>query len=628
MEEQLAEILEDAEPLSSGSPLEDIDAPFRIFAGPGAGKTHWLVEQVKHVITNSDRLGPSRRIACISYTSGAAEEIKRRLGSAAAHVDISTIHSFLYRSVVKPYLPWVQDEDGDPVVDYRNVSGHRPHRSGYGKVDKWFRLDGVTDWGSFGAFLGATATEKERVYNFFESLYWERVDEGEGEGWQLSYNRKKIPGEYFPRSPSDLRRYRELFWQQGILDHEDVLYFAVRILEEHPGLARFLSARYPYVFVDEFQDTTPAQTEVLRILGDAGTTTGVIGDIDQAIFTFAGANPEDLLAFEPEGQNTYHISSNRRSTRAILDLLNRLREGLNQTYYEAEEEEQDPGPPTILVGTAGRARKHVEEQVDGIFRTLTRRNATVRRLTGSQLPDHTYDETWERLFNADSYRSEWLEALLEATHEANEQNRYGHGAKIIYRALRTKNGRLTEKLFSGSSDERRLPRDKRRQTAASLLPYLLKHHKRHHELSGLEFYLDVLEHMEKLPPEASLKRPTTRGNFGQLLDGASYKTLFVTAQLKSGTGDVKTVHKAKGEEYPVVLSYRESDEDSPRNATLEHILNPENAEGEEKRVTYVALSRSEERLFICVESLSLEDEKALEELDLEVERLDTAAPAS
>ena len=626
MDERLAEILDHAEPLSSGSPLDDIETPFRIFAGPGAGKTHWLVEQIKRVIAASERLGPSRRIACISYTSVAAEEVKERLGSAAAHVDVSTIHSFLYRSVVKPYLPWLLDESGDPVVDYANVSGHRPHRSGYGKVRKWFRLDGLTGWGSYGYFLNETETDEEDVYDFFESLYWERADQEEG--WRLSYVNSKIPDSKFPRSASALRRYKELFWEQGILDHEDVLYFTVRILEEHPILAQFLSARYPYLFVDEFQDTTPAQTEVLRTLAEAGTTTGVIGDLGQAIYTFAGANPQDLLEFEPEGQNTYHISSNRRSTRPILTLLNRLREGLNQSYHEDGEEEQDPPAPAILVGPAGRAREYVQEEPDGGFKTLTRRNATVRRLAGSQLPDDTYDETWKKLFSADPHRSEWLEALLEATHEASKQNRYGHAVKTIYRALRTKNGLLTDKLFSGSADARQLSRDKRRRTAASLLPYLLKHHERHRELSGLEFYLDVREQMGKLPPNASLTRPTRRSNFGQLLDETNYETLFVTAELKSGAGDVKTVHKAKGEEYPVVLSYRESDEDSSRNTTLEHILNPEDAEGEEKRVTYVALSRSEERLFICVEDLSTEDEEALEELDLDVERLGTAAPAS
>lgn len=204
------------------------------------------------------------------------------------------------------------------------------------------------------------------------------------------------------------------------------------------------------MFVDEFQNTTPAQTEILRILAETGTTTGVIGDLEQSIFTFAGANPEDLLEFAPEGKNTYHTSSNRRSTGPILDLLNRIREG-------------------------------------------------------------------------------------------PEQNRYGHAVKTIYRALRTKNGRLTDNLFSGSSAERKTSRDKRQRTAASLLPYLLKRHERHRELSGLDFYLDVREHMTMLPLNASLTRPTTRGEFGQLLDETSYKTLFVTAELKSGAGDVKTI---------------------------------------------------------------------------------------
>lgn len=110
----LTELLERAEVITSDDRIGEVDTPFRILAGPGAGKTYWLVRRIKDVIEWSDRLGPNQRIACISYTRVAAGEVEKGLGSAAAHADVSTIHSFLYRNIVKPYLPWVCDEGGSP----------------------------------------------------------------------------------------------------------------------------------------------------------------------------------------------------------------------------------------------------------------------------------------------------------------------------------------------------------------------------------------------------------------------------------------------------------------------------------------------------------------------------------
>lgn len=433
MEERLREVLSDATEITSGDPLDDIDTPFRIFAGPGAGKTHWLVEHIKRVIKESGRLGPSQRVACISYTTVAAEEVKQRLGSAVAHVDVSTIHSFLYRNIVKPYLPWVRDENGEPLVNYWNVDGHRPHRSGYGKVRKWFRLDGVTGWGGFHAFLSSTGTDPGRVYRFFESLYWKWSEEDEQ--WQLAYNNKRIPHSRFPRGPESLYRYKQLFWRQGILDHEDVLYFAVRIIEENPELARFLSARYPYVFVDEFQDTTPAQTEVLTALAEAGTVTGVIGDVEQSIFEFAGANSSDLLRFEPDEQATYRIITNRRSTKAILRVLNRIRRGSAQTLYVGDDAKgkEDGDSPVVLVGTPEAAQSYVRNATGGVLQTLTRTNVIVRQLASAGLPGGSYEGVWENLFETKPDRARWLEAVLGATHAAKEHGRYGQAVKILYR---------------------------------------------------------------------------------------------------------------------------------------------------------------------------------------------------
>ncbi|HOV77233.1 MAG TPA: AAA family ATPase, partial [Sedimentisphaerales bacterium] len=80
--------------IDSGTLLPDIERHFRVMAGPGAGKTHWLVNHIRHVVACSKRLSPASRVACISYTNVAVNEIVTRLGSATTQVDVSTIHSF------------------------------------------------------------------------------------------------------------------------------------------------------------------------------------------------------------------------------------------------------------------------------------------------------------------------------------------------------------------------------------------------------------------------------------------------------------------------------------------------------------------------------------------------------
>jgi DNA helicase-2/ATP-dependent DNA helicase PcrA len=117
--------------ITSDSSLTDIEHHFRVSAGPGAGKTHWLVEHIRNVSHHSNRLGKTRKIACITYTNIAVETILSRLGTSADRVEVSTIHSFLYKHIVKPYESFIAAEYGlsieemdghdDTFVNFRNV---------------------------------------------------------------------------------------------------------------------------------------------------------------------------------------------------------------------------------------------------------------------------------------------------------------------------------------------------------------------------------------------------------------------------------------------------------------------------------------------------------------------------
>jgi DNA helicase-2/ATP-dependent DNA helicase PcrA len=116
---------------------EELNHHFRVEAGPGAGKTHWLVEHIKNVLENSSRLNSTSKLACITYTTIASEEIKARLTISDDVVEISTIHSFLYKNVVKPYAFLLKDEVGNNLINIEELDGHDEHKPSIGKIKEW-----------------------------------------------------------------------------------------------------------------------------------------------------------------------------------------------------------------------------------------------------------------------------------------------------------------------------------------------------------------------------------------------------------------------------------------------------------------------------------------------------------
>jgi DNA helicase II / ATP-dependent DNA helicase PcrA len=121
--------------INSESIISDIESHFKVSAGPGAGKTYWLVNHIKNVLHNSDKLFRTRKIACITYTNIAVETILYRLGTSAEQVEVSTIHSFLYKHLVKPYATFIADEYG---LNIDEMDGHDDIvLSNYSFLNEW-----------------------------------------------------------------------------------------------------------------------------------------------------------------------------------------------------------------------------------------------------------------------------------------------------------------------------------------------------------------------------------------------------------------------------------------------------------------------------------------------------------
>lgn len=128
--------------ITSDTLLLHTDLHARVTAGPGAGKTHWLVQHTRNVLRRSKGLHTHAHIAVITYTNVAVDELRKRLGNDAACVDVATIHSFLYQTIVRPYLHLIKRPDGQPLVNIKLLDGHDEHHVHHQKLEEWLGITG------------------------------------------------------------------------------------------------------------------------------------------------------------------------------------------------------------------------------------------------------------------------------------------------------------------------------------------------------------------------------------------------------------------------------------------------------------------------------------------------------
>lgn len=131
------------------------------------------------------------------------------------------------------------------------------------------------------------------------------------------------------------------------LTHNEILYFGYRILESNPTALYAIRVKFPFIFVDEFQDTNPLQTLLIKLIGQKSTVIGVVGDVAQSIYSFQGAQPTDFKNFTIEGNRElkeYVINGNRRSTENVVNFCNFLRQSdsdvvqISDRPYDTEEQ--------------------------------------------------------------------------------------------------------------------------------------------------------------------------------------------------------------------------------------------------------------------------------------------------
>jgi DNA helicase-2/ATP-dependent DNA helicase PcrA len=572
--------------ITSDHLLDDIEHHFRVSAGPGAGKTHWLVEHIKNVLHNSDRLFKTRKIACITYTNIAVETILGRLGTSADRVDVSTIHSFLYKHILKPYASLISFDYG---LNVEEMDGHDEHFVSLKKIISWIETHPNANQLKHPYTVNQLTkleNNKKALSNWLDSLTYKLNNHGlieiisdRSKAFYFDVKRMQLNRNCLNILESDFLNYKKLYWSEGKISHDDVLFFSFQIIIKFPFVLEVLRAKFPYFFVDEFQDSNPIQVEILKSIGQKETVIGIIGDKAQSIYGFQGATPSQFHTFNLERIEDYVMSDNRRSSNEIIDILNDLRGDITQNPFRNKSTMQ----PAILVGEMSLALHRAKlicgnETVTSLSRQNITSNAMKMEIGGIALNGRLFED----LNNADSNRDRrvLIIACIKAVEFAREK-KFKDSIKEF------------EKIYRYKNDKQRGKRK-----ALIHITTLLKKYDEFKNGSLYDFSVFVKSEINPGMTKVS------GGAIRPFYDGHTYQQLALCVTIPEDMSLHKTIHKSKGDEFDNVLLVLKDETD------LSFILNPNlNADtnaAEEQRVNYVAVSRAKNRLFVSVPNLSVE----------------------
>jgi len=598
----------------------------KIFAGPGAGKTHFLVENVKNIVTTHPHVAQSRtrKVLCITYTNAAVDEISRRMDRYANSVAIHTIHGFIIEYIIKPFQSdlreIIHDEFGITVGGKGKITSQIEGLGILHGVDKPEMFKYITD-------KTGESTELSYSKKAMGEVEVEIEDYIENDTLFISNSADKKLKASSKINSTHILPIKEYVWSiVKKLTHDEILYFGYRILERNHTALYATRVRFPFIFVDEFQDTNPLQTMLIKLIGAKSSVIGIIGDVAQSIYSFQGAKPSQFNNFTMAGErqlSEYVINGNRRSTVNIVNFCNYLRQSdsnvsqlsIKSYSNEATKLITESKKVHFILGNSDDAMKQISEiiAVGGVVLTRTWAAAFsyIQGITPEQvsylkkiynsyfsspidirrdIEEHNF-VTWVKAFKCifglwNGYRTGAFIDILKALSLYVEVDYKKISPKFISQIKK-----LSESLFSDLDEN---------TTSKATLDVINQFNTllvdgQYSQITatlGDDFKITFFDEAD---------RDDLKTNVSALNWQTSYK-LF--AEVFSAGSKYMTVHQAKGLEWEkVVVSLTPNKAANKDDTTLERMYhNPllleEKAAQEFTRMYYVACSRAKEDLYI------------------------------
>lgn len=276
------------------------EGPLLLLAGAGSGKTRVLTHRIAYLIEQG--VNPYH-IMAITFTNKAAREMRERVddlvGYGSEHIWVSTFHSTCVR-ILRRHIDKLGYSNSFTIYDADD------QKSLIKDICKRYKID--TKVMSERSILNEISSAKDE---FITPAEYETKN-------QYDFKKKKMAELY--------KEYQKQLRANNALDFDDLLFKTVELFQFHPEVLDYYQERFRYIMVDEYQDTNTIQFQLISMLARKYKNLCVVGDDDQSIYKFRGANVKNILNFEkvfPDAV-TIKLEQNYRSTKNILNAANEV----------------------------------------------------------------------------------------------------------------------------------------------------------------------------------------------------------------------------------------------------------------------------------------------------------------
>ncbi len=424
-------------------------------AGAGAGKTHALIESLKHLIQkHGDRLKTHKQnIICITYTNVATNEIKERLGNSEL-VKVSTIHERLWE-LIEPYQKQLVE------IHKENIENELSKNTNELNENALFTSLNEDEQSSFKTIMIANRDSfrlnRDKPAGAFRSVIENILPDGFPNLLSNVGNFKKLVSIIYKiedfeecltkidertdkkyKSIVYLLKYNNDILHKMIISHDTLLDYAFKIIERHNTLQQILVNKYPYILVDEYQDTNENVVKILKTLVDYAQSNenkffvAYFGDTAQNIYDDGvGENIETL---HPDLKRIDKIH-NRRSTNEVIEVINKIRN--DDIEQESIYEDSSCGSVGFYRGGLDNIENFINHyKLEWNINQTNKLHCLV--LTNKLVAQYNgFENFYTTLSSTNYYKKNWKNVTTELLN--NDIAKLGSIPNLLYRVLKFKN---------------------------------------------------------------------------------------------------------------------------------------------------------------------------------------------
>lgn len=410
--------------------VDTIEGPVMVIAGPGTGKTQILAARIGKILLDTDAL--PENILCLTYTDAGTIAMRKRLqqfiGADAYKVSINTFHAFC-NDVIQDNLNLFEKTSLDAVSELETIELFKQLIDAFPKNhplkryrgDVYFEINNLRNLFSSMKREGwAPAFINQKIDEYITDLpnrdeyiakrAVKEFKKGDVRTDKIEEEKEKM--EKLRAAVNEFNNFQKLLRKRNRYDFDDMINWVINVFEENKNILANYQEKFQYLLVDEYQDTSGTQNKLVQLLISYWDKPNVfvVGDDDQSIYRFQGANVENMLAFATAYSKdlmTVVLTNNYRSTQPILDISKTL---------------------------INRNEERLVKQIDGLSKELLASNLRINGLTDKPSL-HEYNSVKEEMADITNRVYDLLQQKTEPGRIAviYKENKYGEELAKYFR---------------------------------------------------------------------------------------------------------------------------------------------------------------------------------------------------